>query len=115
MAASLIADYDFRLRSHPFSLRLQADAPIVGMMFSPQYGQSYYEIFSLHHYDHNLCPTYPGNVPSLRFAALLAFPIRQARLVAGYQADIRQSDVNQLRRHAWQHAFIVGFQRQLHF
>lgn len=115
VAASVMADYDFRLLSRLFSLRLQADAPVVGMMFSPQYGQSYYEIFSLHHYNRNLRPTYPGNVPSLRFAALIAFPIRQARLVAGYQADIRQSNVNQLRRHAWQHAFIVGFRRQLHF
>ena len=35
VAASVMADYDFRLLSRLFSLRLQADAPVVGMMFSP--------------------------------------------------------------------------------
>lgn len=115
IAASVMADYHFRLRSHPCSLRLQADAPVAGMMFSPQYGQSYYEIFSLRHYDHNVSPTYPGNVPSLHFSALLTFPLRKARIVAGYQADVRQNHVNHLRRHAWSNAFVVGFRRHLLF
>ena len=36
-------------------------------------------------------------------------------VVAGYEADIRQSRVNRLDRHAWNHSFIIGFTRQLSF
>ncbi|MGG6550492.1 UNVERIFIED_CONTAM: DUF3316 domain-containing protein, partial [Prevotella sp. 15_C9] len=46
LAPRLSADYAFRIRSHPFQIRYEAQVPLVGVMFSPNYGQSYYEIFS---------------------------------------------------------------------
>ena len=113
--ASLMADCGFHLFGKGCSARFSAEAPLAGLMFSPQYGQSYYEIFSLRHYDGNVRFTYPGNVPSVRLGARLRFPVRKAMVVAGYEADIRQSRVNRLDRHAWNHSFIIGFTRQLSF
>lgn len=113
--ASLMADCGFHLFGKGCSARFTAEAPLAGLMFSPQYGQSYYEIFSLRHYDGNVRFTYPGNVPSVRLGARLRFPVRKAMVVAGYEADIRQSRVNRLDRHAWNHSFIIGFTRQLSF
>lgn len=110
-----IADYSFRIRRRTCVARLMAEAPLAGLMFSPQYGQSYYEIFSLGHYDGNVRPTYPGNVPTLRVDATLTFPVRKANLVVGYGADIRQSRVNHLDRHAWGHSLLIGFTRRLAF
>ena len=113
--ASLMANCRFHLFGKDCSARFSIEAPLAGLMFSPQYGQSYYEIFSLRHYDGNVCFTYPGNVPSLRFGARLQFPVCKAKVVAGYEGDIRQSRVNNLDRHAWNHSFIIGFTRHLSF
>ncbi len=115
LAASAIADYQFRVRKHHWHARAELDIPTVGAMFSPQYGQSYYEAFELCHYDHNVCATWPVNAPSARFIATLSVPVRKANIIVGYKADIRQSNVNSLERHAWNNSFVIGFTRHLNF
>ena len=47
LAASTMVKYAFTLWSTPMNVRLQADLPLLGMAFGPDYGQSYYEIFYL--------------------------------------------------------------------
>lgn len=47
LAASAMAKYAFTLWSTPMSIRLQANLPLLGTAFAPDYGQSYYEIFYL--------------------------------------------------------------------
>lgn len=97
-------------------LRVQLDVPLAGLMFSPQYGQSYFELFELGHYDHNVCFTYPGNAPSARLQATLHVPVsRTTRLVVGYRGEALQSHVNHLGRHAWQNGAVIGFTRNLKF
>lgn len=113
VAISAIAAYDFSLRGRPFSARMQMDVPLTGAQFTPNYGQSYYEIFSLGHYDRNVRWTHPLNAPSARLLATLTVPLGRARLSLGYWADIRQSELNHLKRHAWSHQFVVGYVRRL--
>lgn len=109
LSASLAAVYDFRLGKRMLSARWQADLPLMGVMFSPQYGQSYYEIFSLGHYDHNIVFTYPGNAPSMRHQVSLDFPVGRVTLRAAYLCDMRQSSVNNIRHHSYTHAFMFGW------
>lgn len=47
LAASAMARYAFTLWRTPMNVRLQADLPLLGVAFGPDYGQSYYEIFYL--------------------------------------------------------------------
>ena len=84
-------------------------------MFTPNYGQSYYEIFSLGHTDRNVVPTTPFSAPSLRFLSTVSIPLRRACITLGYKADIRQSSVNRLERHAWNHTFVIGYSRLVQF
>jgi hypothetical protein len=109
LAPSFIATYRLRLWDHPFSLRYMLNIPVVGVMFSPNYGQSYYEIFSEGNYDHNAVATFPGNAPSLRQMLTLDFNIGKNTYRVGYMNDIQQSRVNNLKSHVWSHLFMIGF------
>ena len=108
IAASAAAVYTFRLWSHTFRIREQVDVPLIGLMFSPNYSQSYYEL-SLGNTDHNVCFTHPANRPSLRNQLTLDFPLLGATIRAGYLIDVRQSHVNNIRHHAYTHAFVIGW------
>jgi len=111
LAATGSAEYDFPLFRRTWKARLQFDAPLLGGMFTPNYGQSYYEIFSLGHYDRNVRFTPPFNAPGLRLLTTIDIPVRKVTLTVGYHADVRQSHVNGLKRHAWSHTFVFGFVR----
>ena len=113
---AMAADWRFFLvspksgRRRTLGLRYEAAVPLVGMMFSPAFGQSYYEIFSRGNYDHNLCPVWVGNAPSLRQRLLFTFPLIGKRLFAGYEGDIRQARVNDIKYHRYTHAAVLGWQ-----
>ncbi|MBQ9285773.1 MAG: DUF3316 domain-containing protein [Bacteroidaceae bacterium] len=113
LAASVQAGYTFRLRRTAVRLRDQLDVPLIGAMFSPAYGQSYYEIFSLEQSDHNVCATHPFNAPSLRNQLSVDIALRYATMRLSYLTDIRQSHVNSLRRHAYSQAFMIGWVRNV--
>ena len=103
----------FRVGRQQWEARAQVDVPLVGGMFTPNYGQSYYEIFSLGHYDKNVRATHPWNAPSARLTATLTLPLWGARLSLGYNGEARQSHVNHLKHHTWNHHFIIGYVRTL--
>ncbi len=105
---SFAADYRFPLFGIPFTARYEASAPIVGLMFSPHYGQSYYEIFQRGNYDRNVVVTTVGSTPSLRQSLSLDFPLLRLTWRIGYLCDINQAKVNQLKSHAYTHAFMIG-------
>lgn len=113
VALSAIASYDFRVRRRRLSARAQLDVPLTGAQFTPNYGQSYYEIFSLGHYDHNVRWTHPFNAPSARLLATFSLPLGRSTLSVGYWMDIRQSELNNLKRHVWSHQFVLGYVRRL--
>ena len=109
IAASGMAIYRFNWLRRRFSVRYQFDMPLAGLMFSPNYGQSYYEIFSLGHYDRNVCFTWPGNAPCFSQLLTVDVPIGSGTLRLGYRCDIRQSHVNNLKSHTWSNLFMIGF------
>ena len=112
IAPNAVAAYRFRLRNLPFQLRYEVQVPLLGLTFSPNYGQSYYEIFTRDNYDHNLVATSPISTPSLRQLLTLDFTVRHTTFRIGYLGDYQQAKINQLRQHVWSNLLVLGIVRK---
>lgn len=113
LGPSVLTEYAFSLWGRPASASLELEGQALGLQFAPEYGQSYYEIFSLGHSDGTVHFTHPANCPTARLQALVTLPVWGARLTLGYLGDVRQSSLGGLKRHAWRNGFLIGYTRQL--
>ncbi len=111
IAPTAIATYRFRAGKFPMAARYEVSSPLCGIMFSPNFGQSYYEIFSEGDYDHNIVPTTFVSTPSLRQTLSLDITVRNTTIRLGYMADWRQSKVNNLKYHSYSNMFVIGITR----
>jgi len=110
-ALSVGATQRFHIRRQHFRIAWQGSLPLLGAMFSPQYGQSYYNIFSQGNYDHNVVCTHPGNALCFRQLFTVDIPIRRSIIRMGYHSDIRQAKANDLRQHHYNRTFLIGYVR----
>lgn len=109
-----LATYDMVIARHHYLWRYQVSFPLMGIAFSPNYGQSYYEAFVAKHYDHNVVFAYFGNMPSMRHKLTLDIPVRRYTLRIGYVAQFNQSTFNHLKYHSYSHDFMIGFNKYLY-
>ena len=103
------ATYSFRVGGRLWQARYNLSVPFVGVAFSPQYGQSYYEMFKLHDYDHNCVFAHFVNMPSMRHLLTVDIPVGHNLLRVGYAGEFMQSRFNGLRYHSYSHNFMIGF------
>lgn len=108
-----MAIWDLRIKNYPISLRYQVNLPFAGIMFSPNYGQSYYEIFTLGNWNGVINFTSLHNQPSLRQMLTVDFPVGRAKMRLAYLWDAQQSKVNDIKTHTYSHVFMVGFVKEL--
>ena len=111
LAPSAMVRYDLPTRHFTFRFGYEVMTPLIGVMFSPNYGQSYYEIFNEGNKDHNVIFTTIAKTPSLR--QMLSVDIRHRRwsktwIRLGYLGDYQQARVNHLKYHDYSHLFILG-------
>ena len=92
--ASGMAIWHLKIKRYPMVLRYQVNLPVMGVLFSPHYGQSYYEIFSLGNAGGVIKFTSLHNQPSLRQMLSIALPIGYTKMRFSYLADLQQYKVN---------------------
>ena len=109
-----IATYDLHIGRARFSLRYEVALPLVGIMFSPNYGQSYYEIFTQGNYDRNVVPTTFVSAPTFRQILTLDWFIAEKwALRIGYLGNYQQADINHLKQHIYTHRFVIGITKTM--
>lgn len=114
LATSGMAAYHFKWENSPVMLRYQLDVPITGVMFSPKYQQSYYEIFSQDDRSGTVVFTSLHNQPSLRHWFTADISRRTFTLRLGYMGDMHQSKVNHIKCHTYTHSFMIGLVKHLY-
>ncbi len=111
--ASGMAIWHTKIKNYPLALRYRVNLPVIGVMFSPHYGQSYYEIFTLGHASGVVRFTSLHNQPALRQMLSVDFPIRYTKMRLSYLCDLQQSKLNGIKTHTYSQVFMVGFVHDL--
>jgi hypothetical protein len=109
---SVLAIYEFRIRKHHLALRYQIETPVAGVLFSPDYDQSYYEIFSLGNTSEIIKFASFHNKQALRNYLTLDFPIYGWTVRAGYFGNIYCTSINELERVIISNNFMLGFVKE---
>lgn len=112
ISPTAIATYRFNMGRMPVAVKYEVGIPLFGLMFSPNYGQSYYEIFSEGNYDHNVVATTVATAPSLSQMLAVDFKFGKTTVSVGYLGDWRQAKVNNLKYHTYSNLFMIGLTRK---
>ena len=102
--ASLLALYNFK----QLVFRWQMTTPLIGAFFSPEYGQSYYEMFVLGNKSGIIHFATPANQRGLRNYITVDYPISKVTLRAGYLRNYYRTETNNLITSISSHQFVIG-------
>ena len=109
----------YPIRTRVLTLRLQLDMALVGAFFSPEYGESYYEIFGLGNYDNIIHFTHPGNAKaaSWKLAATVDIPLGKKQkntLRISWYRKKYWSKLNNLESTQWYTPLSLGFVKTIY-
>lgn len=114
VAASAMAKYAFTLWKIPMNVRLQADMPLLGTAFGPDYGQSYYEIFYLGQSEGCVHMTSLHNNLSLRTNLSYDLQLRPGTLRLTLVNDLYQWTLGGQHYRMFTHAVMLGVVKSLY-
>lgn len=109
---SLMGIYQWHIKDYPLTLRYQFTMPFIGMMFSPHYGQSYYEIFDLGNASGVVKFNSFHNKIALKNFITVDFPLGKFTIRAGFLHSFYRTDVNDIDCHIISRSFLIGFVKE---
>jgi hypothetical protein len=111
---SVMAIYEFRTKKKksPLAVRYQFETPVAGILFSPVYDQSYYEIFSLGNTAEIINFNSLHNKFAMRNYLMFDFPVGAMTVRAGYMGSYYSTDIHLLDRYIVSHNVMIGFVKE---
>jgi hypothetical protein len=110
LSASGMAAYQFQIKKQPLRLRYQLSIPVAGVMFSPEFGQSYYEIGEGDN-DNLIHFASLHNQWAMRNLLSVELPFNCCTLRLAYANRIYETQVNHLDTRIISHSFYIGFSK----
>ena len=110
--ASAAAIYSFQIKNYPLIVRYQVDIPLMGALFMPKYGQSYYEIFGLENTADIVSYSSFHNKFAIRNYLTVDFPLGNLIVRTGYLGNAYYTHVNDIKVHDVSHSFMLGVVRE---
>ena len=108
VGATAMAWWNTRLAGRPLTLRYQADMPVVGAFFAPDYDQLYYEIYLGNR--SGLChAAWPGNFFRLNNLLTADWRFGSNYLRLGYRLEVFSSKAAGIVSRRVEHSFVIGF------
>ena len=107
VGATAMAAWHTRLGRKPITLRYQAQLPVAGVFFAPDYDESYYEIYLGNH--KNLAHLgWWGNRFDMTNYLGADFNLGKTTLRLGYRSRLEHWTVNNLHVHDFTHSLVLG-------
>lgn len=91
----------------PLLLRYQAELPVTGVFFSPDYGELYYEIW-LGNHNGLAHAAWWGNYLEFNHSLVADLALGTTRLRIGYRNEILSTHVNSITSRFITHSFVLG-------
>ncbi len=111
LSLSGMADYRFQIKNQPFTIRYQMDVPFIGCMFSPQQGESYYEI-SLGNHDNLVHFASFHNQFIMKNYFTIEMPLQPITLRLTYLNNLYNTNVGGIKTSIHSNTFLIGFVKE---
>lgn len=105
----------FNLLGHRLRLRLSSRTDLLGLQWSQQFGENYYELYSIsQQFAHRFYLAHLGNQFGQQVRCSLDIPLfRRSMLSLNYRLQYRSWTINSLRNRQTDHTFSIGLVRYL--
>lgn len=110
---SAMAIYRLKIGNYPITMRYQFSMPFAGIMFSPHYGQSYYEIFDLGNSSGVVKFNSFHNKIAFRNFITADLPVGNFTIRAGFLNSAYRTDVNGIKSHIISNSFMIGIVKEI--
>jgi len=110
--ASVMGIYTFRIKHYPLTWRVQSDIPLTGALFTPAYGQSYYEIFGLGNTAGVVSFSSLHNKFVMRNYISVDFPVWKFTIRLGYLNNLYRTDIKEIQTRYTSHNLMIGLVKE---
>lgn len=108
LGLSAMATYRLYLKNYPVNITFTFTLPAVGVFFCPQFGASYYEMFSLGNREGWMHFGSFANYMTVINRLTLDFPVNRRSLRIGYEGKFRSTHQNYLVYQYYSNTFVFG-------